>query len=80
LPAVQRPFKGQFAEIYRQLNRFQGSLVTMLIATNPWGIKTRPFNVFAPTDDAFAKIPKTDLDAPLKDKAKLKSVLTYHVV
>jgi uncharacterized surface protein with fasciclin (FAS1) repeats len=39
-----------------------------------------PFTVFAPTDEAFAKIPKADLDALLKDKAKLTSILTYHVV
>ena len=38
------------------------------------------FTVFARTDEAFAKIPKADLDALLKDKAKLKAVLTYHVV
>jgi uncharacterized surface protein with fasciclin (FAS1) repeats len=36
--------------------------------------------VFAPTDEAFAKIPKADLDALLKDKKKLAAVLTYHVV
>ncbi len=39
-----------------------------------------PFTVFAPTDAAFAKIPKADLDALLKDKGKLTAVLTYHVV
>ena len=39
-----------------------------------------PFTVFAPTDEAFAKIPKAQLDALLDDKAKLTSVLTYHVV
>ena len=39
-----------------------------------------PFTVFAPTDEAFAKIPRADLDALLKDKAKLTRVLTYHVV
>ena len=39
-----------------------------------------PFTVFAPTDEAFAKVPKAQLDALLKDKAKLTSVLTYHVV
>ena len=39
-----------------------------------------PFTVFAPTDAAFAKIPKAKLDALLKDKAKLTAVLTYHVV
>jgi uncharacterized surface protein with fasciclin (FAS1) repeats len=36
--------------------------------------------VFAPTDEAFAKIPKEKLDALLKDKAALTKVLTYHVV
>lgn len=39
-----------------------------------------PFTVFAPTDEAFAKIPKADLDKLLADKAKLTKVLTYHVV
>ena len=39
-----------------------------------------PFTVFAPTDEAFAKIPKADLDVLLKDKAKLTAILTYHVV
>ena len=39
-----------------------------------------PFTVFAPTDAAFAKVPKADLDALLADKAKLSAVLTYHVV
>jgi uncharacterized surface protein with fasciclin (FAS1) repeats len=39
-----------------------------------------PFTVFAPTDAAFAKIPKADLDALLKDKRALTDVLTYHVV
>lgn len=39
-----------------------------------------PFTVFAPTDEAFAKIPKANLDALLADKAKLSGVLTYHVV
>jgi transforming growth factor-beta-induced protein len=39
-----------------------------------------PFTVFAPTDEAFAKLPKDTLDALLKDKAKLASILTYHVV
>lgn len=39
-----------------------------------------PYTVFAPTDEAFAKIPKADLDALLADKEKLSAVLTYHVV
>ena len=39
-----------------------------------------PFTVFAPTDEAFAKIPKATLDGLLKDKAALTKILTYHVV
>ncbi|HQX80568.1 MAG TPA: fasciclin domain-containing protein [Vicinamibacterales bacterium] len=38
-----------------------------------------PFTVFAPTDEAFAKIPKADLDALIKDKLKLAKVLKHHV-
>lgn len=39
-----------------------------------------PFTVFAPTDDAFAKIPKDKLEALIKDKPALKKVLLAHVV
>ena len=41
-----------------------------------------PFTVFAPTDEAFAKLPEGVLENLLKpeNKAKLQSVLTYHVV
>lgn len=39
-----------------------------------------PFTVFAPTDKAFAKIPKEKLEALLKDKRALADILTYHVV
>lgn len=39
-----------------------------------------PFTVFAPTDDAFKKLPAGTVDALLKDKAKLAGILTYHVI
>jgi uncharacterized surface protein with fasciclin (FAS1) repeats len=39
-----------------------------------------PFTVFAPTDDAFAKLPEGTVDALLKDIPKLTKILTYHVV
>lgn len=39
-----------------------------------------PFTVFAPTDEAFAKIPADELNALLADKEALARVLTYHVV
>ena len=39
-----------------------------------------PFTVFAPTDAAFAKVPKATLASLAKNKAKLRAVLLYHVV
>jgi uncharacterized surface protein with fasciclin (FAS1) repeats len=39
-----------------------------------------PYTVFAPTDEAFAKVPKDVLDSLAKDKAKLAEVLKYHVL
>ncbi|MDP3820389.1 MAG: fasciclin domain-containing protein [Burkholderiales bacterium] len=41
---------------------------------------TGPFTVFAPTDAAFKAVPAATMEALAKDKARLKAVLTYHVV
>jgi uncharacterized surface protein with fasciclin (FAS1) repeats len=62
-----------------------GSFNTLVTAVKAAGLVDTlkgkgPFTVFAPTDAAFAKIPKASLDALLADKQKLASVLTYHVV
>lgn len=62
-----------------------GSLKTLASALGAAGLVETlkgkgPFTVFAPADEAFAKIPKADLEALLKDKTKLTAVLTYHVV
>ena len=62
-----------------------GSFKTLVTALQAAGLVETlkgkgPFTVFAPTDEAFAKIPKADLDALIADKAKLTKVLTYHVV
>lgn len=62
-----------------------GSFNTLVTAVQAAGLVDTlkgpgPFTVFAPTDEAFAKIPKAKLDALLKDKAALAKVLTYHVV
>lgn len=62
-----------------------GSFKTLVKAVQAAGLvetlKGRgPFTVFAPTDDAFAKLPKNTLDGLLMDKQKLTGVLTYHVV
>lgn len=39
-----------------------------------------PFTVFAPTDEAFSRLPEGTLEALLQDKSKLTAILTYHVV
>ena len=62
-----------------------GSFKTLMAAVQAAGLvdtlKGRgPFTVFAPNDDAFAKLPKGTVDALLKDIPKLKGILTYHVV
>jgi uncharacterized surface protein with fasciclin (FAS1) repeats len=62
-----------------------GSFNTLVTAVKAAGLVDTlkgpgPFTVFAPTDAAFAKIPKADLDKLLADKAALTKVLTYHVV
>jgi uncharacterized surface protein with fasciclin (FAS1) repeats len=62
-----------------------GSFTTLLSAIDAAGLKETlsgagPFTVFAPTDEAFAKIPKAQLDKLIKDKKQLAAVLTYHVV
>ena len=62
-----------------------GNFKTLIAAVEAAGLVDTlkgagPFTVFAPTDKAFAKIPKAKLAALLKDKAALTKVLTYHVV
>jgi uncharacterized surface protein with fasciclin (FAS1) repeats len=62
-----------------------GSFTTLVKALQTAGLVETlkgkgPFTVFAPTDEAFAKLPAGTLEGLLKDKAKLASVLTYHVV
>jgi len=64
-----------------------GSFKTLLAAIDAAGLEGAlsgdgPFTVFAPTDAAFAKLPKETLASLLKpeNKAKLASILTYHVL
>jgi transforming growth factor-beta-induced protein len=61
-----------------------GSFSTLVTAVQAAGLEqtlrtTQNITVFAPTDAAFAKIPKPTLDAILADKALLTKILTYHV-
>jgi uncharacterized surface protein with fasciclin (FAS1) repeats len=62
-----------------------GSFKTLVTAIQAAGLVDTlkgkgPFTVFAPTDEAFAKLPAGTVEALLKDKAALAKVLTYHVV
>ncbi|MBA4019797.1 MAG: Nex18 symbiotically induced protein [Pirellula sp.] len=62
-----------------------GSFKTLVAAVQAAGLvdtlkSAGPFTVFAPTDEAFAKLPAGTVEALLKDKAKLTAILTYHVV
>ncbi|MBT2467704.1 fasciclin domain-containing protein [Streptomyces sp. ISL-66] len=61
------------------------ALSTLVAAVKKAGLvdtlnNAEDITVFAPTNDAFAKIPKADLDKVLADKATLTKILTYHVV
>ncbi len=62
-----------------------GSFKTLAAAVTAAGLVPTlkgagPFTVFAPTDDAFAKLPAGTVEALLTDIPKLTAILTYHVV
>lgn len=62
-----------------------GTFKTLVAAVQAAGLVetlsgTGPFTVFAPTDEAFAKLPAGTVEALLKDTQKLTAILTYHVV
>ncbi|MGB5453208.1 MAG: fasciclin domain-containing protein [Sedimenticolaceae bacterium] len=62
-----------------------GSFTTLVKAVQAAGLVETlkgdgPYTVFAPTDEAFAKLPPGTIEALLNDKEKLTKVLTYHVV
>ena len=62
-----------------------GSFNTLVAAVKAAGLvdvlkSDGPFTVFAPTDEAFAKLPAGTIEALLADPEKLKSILLYHVV
>jgi uncharacterized surface protein with fasciclin (FAS1) repeats len=62
-----------------------GTFATLLKAAQAAGLvetlkSDGPLTVFAPNDEAFAKLPAGTVEALLKDKEKLRAILTYHVV
>lgn len=76
---------GAFAQDVVDVAAKAGNFNTLVTAVKAAGLVDTlkgpgPFTVFAPTDAAFAKVPKATLDALLADKAALTKVLTYHVV
>jgi uncharacterized surface protein with fasciclin (FAS1) repeats len=85
---------GVFAEDFQQeLNMHDivdtavaaGSFKTLVAAVTAAGLVDTlkgagPFTVFAPSDEAFAKLPAGTVESLLKDIPKLTSILTYHVV
>lgn len=82
--AVAAPVKTQDKDIVDTAVA-AGSFTTLAKALEVAGLidtlkSAGPFTVFAPTDAAFAKLPAGTVEALLKDPAKLKSILLYHVV
>jgi uncharacterized surface protein with fasciclin (FAS1) repeats len=76
---------GVFAQDIVDVAAKAGNFKTLVAAVQAAGLVDTlkgagPFTVFAPTDEAFAKLPKARLDALLADKGALTKVLTYHVV
>jgi uncharacterized surface protein with fasciclin (FAS1) repeats len=62
-----------------------GSFNTLVAAVKAAGLVDTlkgkgPFTVFAPNDEAFAKLPEGTIEGLLKDIPQLKKILTYHVV
>src|SRR4051812_18939933 len=65
--------------------REAGTFTTLLAAVDAAGLgdtlaEGGPFTLFAPSDEAFAKLPAGTVDSLLADREKLTDVLTYHVV
>lgn len=87
--AMVLPFSAAHAETKDIVDTAAGAgkFQTLVTAVKAAGLVetlkgTGPFTVFAPTDEAFAKLPKGTVDDLLKpeNKAKLAAILTYHVI
>ena len=67
-----------------QMAEHAGNFNTLLTAIEAAGLNETlkgegPFTIFAPTDEAFARLQKNELNSLLNDKKRLRAVLTYHV-
>ena len=82
---VSAPVRAQGTKDIVEVAIAAGSFKTLVAAVQAANLvevlkRPGPLTVLAPTDEAFAKIPKADLDALMKDKVKLAAVLQYHVL
>ena len=82
---VAAPIRAQGTKDIVEVAVAAGSFKTLVAAVQAANLvevlkRPGPLTVLAPTDEAFAKIPKADLDALMKDKVKLAAVLQYHVL
>ena len=82
---VSAPVRAQGTKDLVEVAIAAGSFKTLVAAVQAANLvdvlkRPGPLTVLAPTDEAFAKIPKADLDALMKDKVKLAAVLQYHVL
>lgn len=82
---VSAPVRAQGTKDIVEVAVAAGSFKTLVAAVQAANLvevlkRPGPLTVLAPTDEAFAKIPKADLDALMKDKVKLAAVLQYHVL
>ena len=85
MPTVVPPTATSAPKTIADIAIADGRFKTLVAAATAAGLvdtlkSAGPFTVFAPTDDAFAKLPAGTVDALLKDPAKLKDILLYHVV
>ena len=63
----------------------EGTFKTLIIALREAGLydilsSEGPFTIFAPTDEAFSKLPNGTIEKIMKDKEKLTDILTYHII
>jgi uncharacterized surface protein with fasciclin (FAS1) repeats len=80
-PAVEAQKPGNIVQTAQAAGQFK-TLASLLKQAGLAGTLSGsgPYTVFAPTDAAFAKVPKKTLNALAKDRAQLRTVLLYHVV
>jgi uncharacterized surface protein with fasciclin (FAS1) repeats len=81
IDAVMMPGQNDLIQTATNAGSFKTLLTALEAAELTDALRGKgPFTVFAPTDEAFAKLPDDALNALLQDKERLSAVLTYHVV